>query len=83
MSLPQKGKGDLAQELAGLFDRALVWKGERENTGLASDEQWDCAPKLEESSTNGITQSASQVLATKYHPWKQFYNNEGSLRNKQ
>lgn len=83
ISLSQKGKGVLAQELAGLFDRTLVWKGERENTRLASNEQWDCAPKLEERSSNGITQSASQLLATKYHTWKHFCNNEGSLRNKQ
>lgn len=43
---------------AELIDRA--WKGEGENTRLASDEQQDVVPNLEEMSTNGIGQSAAQ-----------------------
>lgn len=61
----------------------LVWEGEWENTRLASDEQWDCVSKHEERSTTGIPQSASQVLATKYHMSKYFYTNKCSLRNNQ
>lgn len=63
------------------MDRA--WNGEKENTRLADDEQCDGVRNLEEMSTNGICQSASQGVVYKIPHLKYFYTNTHSMRNKQ
>ncbi|KAJ7395238.1 hypothetical protein BTVI_157081 [Pitangus sulphuratus] len=75
----------VAQELAGLIDRAfkLAWKEERGKTRLASDEPWDGMPKFEETSTRGIPQSASQGIGYNVPHLKCFYTNACSIRNKE
>lgn len=48
----------------------------------SSDEQWDCVPKLEQTSANGVPQSASQGVGYSAPHLRSFYTNPGSMRSK-